>query len=157
MPKLQLTRRRSGREVSDRQPTRIRVGFYGSVSRRVSDGFGWGRNPLERMKNIENRRNLSRSVQDPVRSSRIWQRFRQIECFFPQIVPRINGSSVLVAKIYQIVLENSLESLKSQHVILSSGGSSWTGFEGREPKPNAGVGFWSLGLASNHWSCRIGL
>ena len=31
----------------------------------------------------ENRRDLSRYVQDPMRSSRIWQRFCQIRCFFP--------------------------------------------------------------------------
>ena len=132
MPNPQPTHRRSGREVPDPQLTRIRVGFYGSVSPRVSGGFEWGRNPPERTKNVENRRDLSRSVQDPERSSRIWQRSRQIRWLFPQIVLRIVGSGVLVAEICQIVLEN----LKSQLVVLSSGGSGWTGFEGREPKPN---------------------
>ena len=133
---MQPTCRRSGREVLDPQPTRTRVGFYGLVSRRVSGGFGWGRNPSERTKKVENRRDLSRSVQDPMRSSRIWQRFRQIQCFFPQIVPGIARSGVLVAEIYQIVLKNLPESLKSQLIVLSSGGSGWTGFEGRELKPN---------------------
>ena len=42
---------------------------------------------------------------------------------------------VLVAKIYQIVLENSSESLKFAGIFLSLGGSGLTGFEGGDPKP----------------------
>ena len=49
---------------------------------------------------------------------------------------RIAGSGVLVAEICQIALENLSESLKSQLIVLSSGRSGWTGFEGREAKPN---------------------
>ena len=74
---------------------------------------GWGQNLPERTKKVENWRDLSWSVQDPVRSSWIWQRFRQIRYFFPQIVLRIAGSGVLVTEICQITLENLSKSLKS--------------------------------------------
>ena len=49
--------------------------------------------------------------------------FAKSNAFFPQIMTRIAGFGVLVAEICQIVLENSLESLNSQWVVLSSGRS----------------------------------
>ena len=115
---------RSGLCPTRNRPARDRVGRCPTYNRTAGDrvlqvGFPSGERSVlgeaethwKPPKRGENRRDLSRSVQDLVQSSRIWQRFCQIQCFFPQIVPRIVEYGVLVVEICQILLENLSKSL----------------------------------------------
>ena len=122
------------------QPTCKRVRFHGSVFRQVGIDFEWSWNPP---KTFENQWDLAHSVQDSVRSSWVWQRFRRIQWFFPQITPRIAGFGVtmpnqivLITKIRQIKLKNSLESLGIHQILMVF---RWVGFHG----------FWRRGLKTD--------
>ena len=103
----------------------------------------------------------SRSDQDLVRSSQIWQRFLQIRWFFPQIVLGIAGSVVFMPDLIVLVDETCEIKLKSRRkageftrmfMLFWRVGFHEFWRRGLETDP----GFWSSGPASDHWSSCIG-
>ena len=109
-------------------------------------GFEWSWNPPE---TIENRRDLARFGQDPMRSSWIWQIFLQIRWFFSQIMLRIArfvvfmpDLIVLVDEIYEIKLKSRRKAGEFARMFMLFGRVGFHGFwrRGLETDPPA-LGF----------------
>ena len=157
MPNPQLTRQRSGRKVPNPQPNCQRSGFSGQFPIGRASVSGEAETHWKLPKRGENRRDLSLSVQDPVRSSRIWQRFCQIRCFFPPNRAQNRriwcfGRRNLLNHAGKLVGKLELSRLFSFRV-------SWVERFLKEGTRNrtVGVGFWSSRPTSDHRSNRIGL
>ena len=112
-----------------------RVGFCGSVFRRVASVSGEAETRQKTQKNSQNRRYLARSGQDPMRISSnsiifplnrvenlwIWCIYARSDCFGRRNLPN--------------QAENSSESMENSPELMSSGGSSFMGFERGNLKP----------------------
>ena len=134
-PTREPTRKRSGSIFSTRNRPVKRVGFRGSVFRRVASVSGEAETRRKTQKNGQNRRYLARSGQDPVRISsnpiifppnrveNLW-----IWCIYA-------GSDYFGRRNLPNQAENSSESMENSPELMSSGGSGFTGFERGNSKP----------------------
>ena len=134
-PTRKPTRKRSGSRFSTRNRPVKRVGFRGSVFRRVASVSGEAETRRKTQKNSQNRRYLARSGQDPVRISSnpiifppnrvenlwIWCIYAGSDCFGRRNLPN--------------QAENTSESMENSPELMSSGGSGFTGFERGNSKP----------------------
>ena len=121
--------KRSGSRFSTRNRLVKRVGFCGSVFRRVASVSGEAETRQKTQKNSQNRRYLARSAQDPVRISSnpiifplnrvenlwIWCIYAGSDCFGRRNLPN--------------QAENSSKSMENSPELMSSGGSGFMGFE----------------------------
>ena len=134
-PTRKPTRKRSGSRFSTRNRPVKRVGFRSLVCWQVASVSDEAETQWKTQKNDQNQRDLARSGQDPVRISSnliifppnhvkngwIWCIYAGSDCFGRQNLPN--------------QVENTSELLENSPELMSSEGSSFTGFEQADSKP----------------------